>query len=223
MIEHAKVHGIVGTAHVEPAWRVDLDKDITKLFWEAVEKCQPFIFEADGGATEEPPEQAELKLDAPFEVFSIEMVEGRCIMSPRPDDMPKVWVDCMLCVEIAPKSYIYYILARTVRYFADKTVVFASTVFDSTAKAFIERINTEAAGTENVRCKIKVGRGKDKHYQIFRRVIHIQPKKPRSGEPSQNKRMIDWQHRWSVRGHWRKYNGKDHGKDRSGERCVEGM
>lgn len=53
-------------------------------------------------------------------------------------------------------------------------------------------------------------------------VIHIRRKK--NNEKISYKfsgKKIDWAHRWSVRGHWRKFSGK--GKNRSGEYIIDGF
>lgn len=56
----------------------------------------------------------------------------------------------------------------------------------------------------------------------IRRIVRILPKHVRKAEvtPLTDHGIIDWSHRWEVRGHWRKVHGL--GKDRAGDYVVTG-
>lgn len=81
-------------------------------------------------------------------------------------------------------------------------------------KALLERIKTEEVGFHNPRkaIKLRIG-GKKEHFRISK-VVYVSPKKSVSRVESSTSRQIDWSHRWTVRGHWRKVAAI--GKDREG-------
>jgi hypothetical protein len=87
---------------------------------------------------------------------------------------------------------------------------------------FIDRISNEVEGSEPVGKKMKIGSGKNKRFIKIRRLIHIQPKRPRNKLEIIGTRKIDWSHRWLVRGHWRTLGPGKVGKDRNGVYCIPG-
>lgn len=76
-------------------------------------------------------------------------------------------------------------------------------------------------GTTDEHFVLKKGVGKDSYRHEIKQIIHIR-KKIRKCESSQyNGKVVDWSHRWRVRGHWRKLQGV--GKDRHGEYAIKGF
>lgn len=193
-------------------------------FWDLVEQCQSFVFSpkneipTDLGidAVVTVGSQEISDLDAPFKVFSVEILGGP-VCSPKPEDEMKFWVDCIMVVEVAPKKFLYYDLLRD----ADGRVcVFASNVDGEIIKELLGRLSREEVGHESVRAAVKIGTGKEKRTHRIRKVIHVCPKKVTADHAHEVRAPIDWSHRWKVMGHWRTVSGL--GKDREGKYCVEG-
>lgn len=162
-------------------------------------------------------EQHDVELDAPFKVFSIEMLTDH-ISIPLPEDLVGensvgVYIDCILCIETAPKQFKMIALTKNTRGIHMAAEIYLGPIVAD----FIKRLNTEAVGTEGKKIRIPMGTGKNSGVTI-RKVIHVTPKKERE-KYAGGTREVDWSHRWLVRGHWRKVNGI--GKDRSGEYCVK--
>lgn len=193
-------------------------------FWTAVEQCQPFVFSAKSdiptdlgidaivtsGAQEMP------DLDAPFKVFSVEILNGS-VCSPDPKDPYHFWVDCIMVVEVAPKKFLYHDLIREA---SGEYKVFASNVEGDIVKELLQRLAKEEVGHESVRATVKIGTGKEKRTHRIRKIIHVCPKKTAADHAFAARAPIDWSHRWKVMGHWRTVSGL--GKDREGKYCVEG-
>ena len=62
--------------------------------------------------------------------------------------------------------------------------------------------------------------GKKIHHRI-RKIVYVVPKRERESFIKGIPRSVDWSHRWLVRGHWRRVEGK--GKNRNGDYEVEGF
>jgi hypothetical protein len=71
----------------------------------------------------------------------------------------------------------------------------------------------------NIRLKAKTSDGINYIHKI-KEVIHVVPKGQQPKKVEEHS-VIDWTHRWEVRGHWRKTDGI--GKDRSGQYGVKGF
>lgn len=197
-------------------------------FFETAEKCQVFIFHQEGGIKEidesedDFNEEPFLLKSAPFSIFSIEMNEG-FVSVPREDAELDIFIRCIFCVEVDPMKYDTYISIGSGK-LGEKSSVFR---FNTPSvmrivEEFVERINREKSGYEKTKVRIKIGTGNKKRLHKIKNVIHIAPNNVTERKNSfYTGKNIDWTHKWSVRGHWRKHNGL--GKDRSGERCVEGF
>lgn len=154
-------------------------------------------------------------LDAPFQVFSCEYLNGPLDTFENPDGLCKTW--CIVTMEIAPKQYGYWTLSENPD---GSLIVHKSNVEGPTVTMLLNRLAREQMGTENVRHMVRLGHGKSKQMHRIRKVIHVTPKKE-TNHYDGNSREIDWTHRWNVRGHWRKCDGL--GKDRDGNYCVHGF
>lgn len=194
-------------------------------FFGLIERCQPFVF----SMTNELPSDSfvdacfttTVKLDAPFGVFSIEILDGN-ITVPKPEDDFKVTIHCILAYETAPKEYSSYVLA-TIESPKDylKRLVVSPMKVDVLLEYYIERINTNAVGQQTIRHTVKIGSGKNKKIHRIRKVIHVRHAKHiETSDPVT--RHIDWTHKWLVRGHWRKLTSASLGKDREGNYNVKG-
>lgn len=159
--------------------------------------------------------------DAPFKVFSIEMESGPLpSQSVLVDESVKLGFKpyCILCEEIKPNKFRFITLIK------DKDgkypTIIPSTSEKNTVNYFLSLLKTQQTGLESVRLKLKIGKGSQKRFHTINHVIHICPKKDVSNYAKGTKH-IDWTHRFSVRGHWRKQNGL--GKDRQGIYCIDGF
>ena len=199
----------------------------TPTFWSYVEQCQPFVFSLVGEVTESPELKDEAgnairrEFDAPFPVFSIEILDGNIMVPDRREnwDFPTT-VHCILVAEHAPRQYVYYLYMSTELRGKQLKCVVKADFMDALVEKFIDRINAQKCGTEHVRERIKVGVGKSKHTHTIRRIVHVRPKSQRTEANEASGRQIEWTHRWWRRGHWREISGL--GKDRSGNYCVAG-
>lgn len=197
-------------------------------FWDFIEECQPFVFSLRGETLEAPEvkdengETIDVPFDAPFKVFSIEMLDGLVTVPEHGADMPTS-VHCIVVVEYEPRDYVYYTHLTTVLNGETLNVVLKTDELDGLAVKFIERMNREKCGTEKIRERVKIGVGKSKRTVTFRKIVHVRPKKIFDSKDleSFSGRQIEWTHRWWRRGHWRKIDGL--GKDRAGIYRVAGQ
>lgn len=192
-------------------------------FFKLVEQCQPFVFPLLTDYPTELPSMVDaqghtvvyLPLDPPFSVFSIEVL-GADVSVPLASADVKANIHCIMAYELEPRKLAYYVHGTV----NGRTVVFSSRVFDVMVKGFVDRINSQSMGVEAVREKVKLGQGREKRFHTFRRLVHVYPKAIRPERTLITGKIIDWSHRWHVRGHWRAIEGM--GKNREGVYCVEG-
>jgi len=219
-----------------------------RLFWEAVVKNEVFVFTPVN--TEGPvdlPETDIEQVDAPFEVFSIE-IAGNWLTAPHPSDEFEVFVGCVMYVEnpspAYPKGIAFVYVAYRKKHSRspafDATTVMPFDLSDTASnwiyiivQTYLERLSREKDGVEEVTDVVMIPSGKKKKPHPIRRVFHISPKNSfTSVKPmGETKKEIDWSHQWSVRGCWvRFFLDKETGeldttrigKDRNGDYCVPG-
>lgn len=77
------------------------------------------------------------------------------------------------------------------------------------------------SGISKINIKARVGVGSERRLLSIKKIIHITLKEDRKKYESENHIVIDWSHRWEVRGHWRTITGI--GKDRFGNYNLFGM
>lgn len=197
-------------------------------FWKAVEDCKPFVFVPKNGDVKEVEELEQAlgfdqrEMDAPFRVFSIEMLgDNNYVTIPRSNDEVKIYTSCILIEEISPKVFCYYSLCEVRSGGILKQVVLVTNTQGAIVEEFLSRLKKEACGIEAIRARVKVGSGKDKRIVTFRKIIHVKSKAQLSKDLTSGVGVtINWSHRWSVRGHWRVISGL--GKNREGQYCVFG-
>jgi hypothetical protein len=194
-----------------------------------IKSCQPFVF-YNSGETKDVNIESEIKIefDAPFTVFSIEMLDGFIsIPDSNKIDLIRIFIKCIMVFEIEPKKYDYCALVmseQTTGIF--ENMILVTSRLDEIVKFFIDRINNEKIGTEQTKHKFKVGIGKEKYFHSIRKIIYVKPKlikedlenSSRTKQSEIVHKKIDWKQRWFSRGHWRKINGL--GKDRAGTYCI---
>ena len=171
-------------------------------------------------------EHARSRLTLPFKVTAIEVADSilgvtdYSIGEDTSGNRFTVAVEALVIVEKAPGQLTYLSLEGTVAQLERRSwhrVRWSS--FPILSLQYLERLNNEQTGIEQVRQKVRLGVGKNKRVHRINRVIHVAPKKD-AGYSSLT-REIDWSHRFAVRGHWRKLDGV--GKDRAGDYCVSGF
>lgn len=183
-----------------------------EMVFHFAEKSHPFVFVSTKDDPTELVENEKEVIDAPFQIFSIEMLGDRYLTVGREDAEIPVKVRCVLVVEQKPRQYMTIGFVESA---SGKTICVMSDSFISIVNAFLKRIRKEAVGMEHVRERIKVGTGKEKRTITIREVIHVSPKKLMQFGPLPTGRIIDWSHRFEVRSHWRQMTGKI-GRDREG-------
>lgn len=88
----------------------------------------------------------------------------------------------------------------------------------------ISKIHDCQLGTEKIHRSFKAPTDrKPKNEKYVSHVIRIRPKHQKTATQPLFSREIEWNNSWIVRGHWRRHEGQTLGKDRNGERKVEGF
>lgn len=193
--------------------------DLGGEWWTAIENCNPFVFTPSEETTVDSViSNEETGIDAPFKVFSIEVL-GDYICIPNPEQRHlKTYIDCILVREIQPKQFSYLSLCEIRDSGNSRRVLLLTQSEGHIVEKMLRRLKREAVGVEHVRERVKLASGADKRVATFRKIVHVRPKNQIQHESSET-RNIDWNHRWSVRGHWRAIQGL--GKDREGKYCIE--
>ena len=163
-------------------------------------------------------DQEEEPLDLPFPVTAIE-VAGGWITSPAPGDKIQVHIGLIIAQESAPKEYnfLHYSSVNgqmVVSCVMKKTEPEEWASFNGLLKEFLKRLAQEKTGVESRPNKIKIGSGKSKEFWRPKPITHVTPVKYISEVKAVGGGVVDWTHRWEVRGHWRSVSGI--GKDRDG-------
>ena len=227
-INNRKVFGITSTTESKPL----NDSDYSYLL-ESLKICHPFVFFRKGETIDldTNPKGSYVKLedgvefDAPFNCFSVELVDG-LISAHSETDALKTDIKCIMAVELAPKDFMYTWLAYSHRFKANYVLCGREYRFYQMIKHFVERINSEKIGTESVSKKIKIGSGKLKSFHKYKLLTYVYPKSLfKQGVQNQQEfanKKIDWSHRWFSRGHWRHINHSSLGKDRNGVYKIAG-
>lgn len=195
--------------------------------WDLIEKCRPFVFSpgpvppevgiVDDVEFSNHAESVPLEIDAPFEVFSIE-VAGEGPLAVAKVNNQKSVLTCLLVIETSPKHYTFWAMYSVHLPNGLRTdVVMQSPVFQSVLTYFLGRLQRERVGVEKVRQKVKLGEGKSKRFHTISEIVHVRMRDEVS--EGTGKESIDWSHRFEVRGHWRKIGGI--GKDREGIYCID--
>jgi len=134
-------------------------------------------------------------------------------------------IKCMVVEDVGPDEYDIYSLLQNLETNEHEFLkVNTEDKFGFAALQIIHRItsllNSECRGIEEVNSHAvyRNKKGKKKKH-VINKVIHLCSKSKKESL-IKNKVVIDWSHRWEVRGHWRDISGL--GKNRAGEYCVSG-
>lgn len=180
---------------------------ITNNFYSLVEGSSVFVFPNKPLSTDyiNSPEE----LDLPFKTCAFE-----CF------DKTNHQYKCWLINEIAPKEYEFFVLVNDG---VKDAIIYdlngpSYALFKTHAQSFLSQIKYGKTGIENTNIPVKLGSGKNKYTHKIRKIVHICNEKEYLKTKSITGKPIDWSHRWSVRGHWRRIIGL--GKDRNGDYSV---
>lgn len=195
--------------------------------YDSFNKCQPFVFsklnseefeyldcvdqfEVDRWTKEPIP-----LFDLPFSTISLEMTGG----SITRDGFENT-VRCLLIEETSPGNY--WCLASGFSKTLGRNMVGYIDPRTPGLAPLLNRLKTDAVGQEETSQKIQIGTGKYKSARWVKRIVHVRPKREVLSKSEPSGRIIDWSHRWLVRGHWRKLESGI-GKNRAGDYCVQGF
>lgn len=228
MIKLTKKQGKIPVLELSEEDILDISKDFfpTGLLLDHLDELVPFVFSECSLVSKGNIFNVEDPIDAPFTIFSIEMLSDQPLNKMMPGDDSHSVALCIVCIEAmdyqTKKKAIVPILL--VEYDGDligqryKMVCVCKTVIPL-VKAYVDKINSQELGIEETNHRVRVGNNKrNKKIATIKKVVHVRPKSNRT-TIIYGRREIDWTHRWFVRGHWRKINGL--GKNRDGEYCVE--
>jgi hypothetical protein len=226
MVESVRTYGI-GTENMTGP---DEAQFLAKQFFDVIDQCQHFVFRAKekDAPTEMAPTGTGQGLDAPFKVFSIEIAgQNSFITSPFEDDEYQTYVTCLVAAETTPRNYICFAHVHQGSKFYDRSRAKERVIVypkpNGILGAFIDRLNSDEIGTQKVKERIKIGSGASKRTVEVRRITYVSPKKHTNDVQTVYGGVIDWSHRWFVRGHWRTLSNEGIGKDRAGDYCVPGQ
>lgn len=214
-------------------------KVIGNVDLDALIDCQPFVILHDGTDTVHDSDSGDrVKPDClPFKIFSIEFSNGEPVLKlpykgPQKEDH-LFSVSCIVFIEESPDEYSWILLKDNESGYAVLTgdglsvemPVIKNTI-DPTIhhilNLFLSELSTYQVGSIGIKERFKYRDSKGvKNTKTFNQVIVLRNKNKSDASISFNGIQPDWNHRWSVRGHWRVSEGKV-GKDRDGNYCIDG-
>lgn len=217
MIDYAKRYPIIKVDGREP--NLKITRPGNDHFFSLIEDCQPFVFTPNSDMTEEEKREIYNRMDdkvysAPFRVFSMEML-GDYISNSLPEEVHQIRIKCLLVFEFEPDDFYTYVYGDRFDNGRWESALVLTSGFTSIINELLKRVNKGQVGTERTRERVKIGTGKTKRTITISNVIHISPKRLRLASNPESGKMIEWTHRFWVRGHWRKIPGRI-GKDRQG-------
>lgn len=154
--------------------------------------------------------QVKVDIDSPFEVFSIEYEDNdqECFITLPPEDDPhKVWTECVMVEELEDDEFRYYSLLRW--HDGDKIAHYVVVTEDATwwtsiLKDFLDKLNNNACGVEDVNEFMSFREGKKKIPIKRDKIFIVAYKQSRRSKSYNAGKSINWSHAFNVRGHWRR-------------------
>jgi len=138
----------------------------------------------------------------------------------------------MLVIETAPKTFVKFMLLRQLGEYFIVAFNVTEEIDDgkfNILKIYLSKLENQLVAHEVVNEKVRFKnqfsspKTEKKDFAKISRIIRIiASEKKESANPIFSK-VIDWSHRWNVRGHWRRLAPGKIGKDRSGEYCIAGQ
>jgi hypothetical protein len=223
MVNHAKYKGFKAADGLGGIRETSLKEK--NHFWDLVEEAKIFVI-----SIPENVEKINLLSDsekiptAPFPVCFFEF----SFVTEVPGDGGEFSLLGVLIEEVSPGNNDLYCFVRCgnsppiILYYPHTVSRNSESFFDTVAEGLFHHLDTSAFGVENIKQKVRFRRPEgDKSIRLIDKVIHVTPKKYREHVKPLFSQLIDWTHRWSVRGHWRRAEGT--GKNREGDYCVRGF
>jgi hypothetical protein len=172
-------------------------------------------------------EDANQKIDLPFECCSFENIDGSPLFTHFHNNGEELECLVLMIREYSPKKYRALSLERRIyqgeicrsliAWVQNEDKEDAPNGLNSTLHKILNALNKSKLGVQSVSDRIKIGKNKEIHK--IKTVVRVVPKK--NFDPSIYSSKIDWSHRWEVMGHWRKIDGI--GKDREGNYNTRGF
>lgn len=157
----------------------------------------------------------------PFPTTCFEVL-NQCLYY-NPPNIGSFSVGCWLLDEITPDNFEVFLLVKSGdEEFVTRTHSGATFFKDyvlTIINSFSEIVSRCRSGSVNIKESIRIGSKTPKELHKIRRIVIVHPN-PQKTIQKYNGIPIDWSHRWSVRGHWRKVRGL--GKDRNDDYSVSG-
>lgn len=221
---------------VPESFRENYDQErIIEIF----EKCKPFIFDNmrlddSGSKLIHADDFADIELDAPFDVFSVEFSTEKAL-GYDDENGDQIEMKCIVVIENSQEDAVKYNSKFTImgllyhEKFDEYKVLISPKEPDTEAcvKHVLKKLAKNNCGVLEGYHAISVPKNNSskKKKQIQKDVFVVTSKKLYLKNSNKNKQKINFNHRWSVRGHWRYLDSlKDGklGKNRNGERVEVG-
>ena len=216
-------------------------KPATEQFFRLVEAAEIFIVPPLDQTVTVMMETANEELDLPFPICVFECMSTCWAIGDTPGQ-PRVELACVLVHERAPRDYEYFAFLRPdspdpradgarVHYIESNNPIYAAHMA-TLVRENLKLLSRSRIGEEKVKERIKLGVGKaERRVHTIRRVLRIVPRKLGKTVKPLYGRVVEFSHRWSVRGTWVTFWKDDAktevdmsrvGKDRNGDYGVRG-
>ena len=180
--------------------------DAMDSFVAASEKNEVFVFEEPNKDSDDVREiyWGSVPVDSPFEIFSIEFENDFNICGSLPNQKQYL-TQCIMVQELElDESYRFYVLVLD----ESKNSYFVAVTenkdyYTPLIKNLLEKLNKSYCGIETVREAVTIRKGKKK-YPIKKNRQFIVCGSSRRKKYEKGKSAIEWNHKTSVRGHWRR-------------------
>ncbi len=173
-------------------------------------------------------------LDLPFETCLFDAIaQPIALFKGLFGDTRDNAVFAVLVNEVEPGKYDYFSLEREITpqglepfrvvhipHFWAKDIIIE---YHFLVRALMDRLKADdqSIGTIKKKERVRIGVGSERRLHTIREVVFVTPKKLRDQRARDLNVIVDWSHRWEVRGHWRKISGI--GKNRNGHYGVNGL
>jgi hypothetical protein len=203
-----------------------------KQSWEdyqlALDSCQPFVYWSQGNG--ENAVNIPDKVDLPFEVCSFELNGDNCIEVGFQDTEEALMIRSILCIDLgSDKKTSYWI---SIGNGSEMTLASTDAMPEGEGKdsmydcinGVVQHLLTQMVaksyieGKQTCRKRFKTNLGARR----LNSVIHISPKNKIKAINDSTSYRVDFTHRFLRRGHWRKLNAHQIGKNRDGNRSERG-
>ncbi len=180
-------------------------------------------------------------LDLPFETCLFDTIDDRplTVFEKRFEvETEDCAVFALLVHEVEPGKYDYFSLEREIKgrdeqgfilsdfkmvnipnYWAEDVIL----EYHFIVRSLMDRLKAEnqSIGTIKKKHRVRIGQGAERRLHTIREIVFVTPKKLREQTARNHNVIVDWSHRWEVRGHYRKIKGV--GRYRNGRYGLKGL